>query len=80
MYASDECDFGEGTFDWLIHQLKRLAEKVAEVQEAVALSLLKDYWDPRKIQAGWRDARAIMHGIEKHHPWIKEADMHERGA
>ena len=73
MYASDECDFGEGTFDWLIHQLRKLAEEVAKIQEAAALSLLKDYWNPRKIQAGWFDILTIIREIEKHHPWIKGA-------
>jgi len=72
-----ECGFQEGSLQCLSHQLRKLAEEVAEVQEALFQCFLEKVKSPEiiadfsRVREEWSDVLRMIHGIEKHHPWIK---------
>ena len=69
-----ECGYKPGSVGCLIHQVRKLAEEVAEFQEAISeyllcsMDVMKDPLDKLKhITEEWEDVKTMVQGIEKYH-------------
>ena len=69
-----ECGHKQGSFGCLIHQVKKLAEEVAEFQEAISeyllcsMDVMKDPLEKLKhLREEWKDVKTMILGIEKYH-------------
>lgn len=70
-----ECGHMPGSVGCLLHQVRKLAEEVAEFQEAIALYLFTSMAvkNPpcseliKRVREEWNDVKTMILGIEKYH-------------
>jgi len=73
-----ECGYNPKTRLCLSYQLRKLAEEVAEVQQAMFQDQLYVHPNLATIKE-WKDVRMMVSGIETYHPWILGVTHKQRG-
>ena len=77
-----ECGFRPGSPQCLAYQLKKLAEEVAELQEALTqYYIASEMFDEKcldwldRVRAEWKDVCTMVEGIRKYHGDFLESDV-----